>query len=120
MEGWAAQQQSSPEDYLILFDIDQGLNKRRKDPGLASNSLKMFVILDKRLDYRISSQPMGGRMEIRIMAAGGTIMNNTLWREFMSGRLGKLDPIVPFMVEGDQLTERYEAFKEALLRYLEG
>lgn len=116
---WAIRNKSEPEDYLMIYDIDQGY-KRRIDERAASTHFSMFAILDKRLDYElVHIQAERGSM-IKINAnKENSIMNNTLWREFMSGRLGKLDTSLDIRFSGQVSQKVFEKFENYLMRALE-
>ncbi|MEM9339179.1 MAG: hypothetical protein AAGA66_10655 [Bacteroidota bacterium] len=116
---WAIRNKSETEDYVMIYDIDQGY-KRSIDERAASTHFSMFAILDKRLDYElVHIQAERGSM-IKINAnKENSIMNNTLWREFMSGRLGKLDTSLDIRFSGQVSQKVFEKFENYLMRALE-
>ena len=45
------------------------------------------------------------------------LMENILWREFMTGRLGRFSPIINFKLIGKNVESDFEKFKEAFFKF---
>ena len=48
-----------------------------------------------------------------------SILSNTLWREFLSNRLGRLDTEIKISLNGSHALNDYQNFKEAFLKLSE-
>lgn len=112
----AESKSSKSEDYLILFDIDQGSIKQLYDAPKTSNSYKMFSIFDLKdtLEFKI----IRGTFYISSNKTN-SILSNTLWREFMSNRLGRLDSKIEISLSGTNILNDYNKFKHAFIRFKE-
>jgi hypothetical protein len=112
---WAESKASKSEDYFILFDIDQNSFKQLLDSTKTSNSYKMFSIFD--LKDKFEFKMRWGTFYISSNRAN-SILTNTLWREFMSNRLGRLDSEIKISLSGTNTLNDYHNFKDAFIKFL--
>lgn len=118
---WAESKDSSPENYFILFDIDQGSARQLHDSVKTSNSYMMFSMFDMRDEFMFqnSSRSNNGlNFKIRSKRAQ-SIVSNTMWREFMSNRSGRLENEIRISLKGPHAAEHLEVFKEAFQKTVE-
>ncbi|WP_130287504.1 hypothetical protein [Aquimarina brevivitae] len=117
---WADTNTTSAEQYLMLFDTDQKNTKTAPNTTTTSNSYGMFSILDCTLtyDYKTRVTASIGINATVIARKKNSILSNTLWREFMSGREGRLETTISIPLYGNNAAQDFEAFKEAFINYL--
>lgn len=90
---WAEQQQGNPKTHILLFDINQGFMHRNKSNSPKANS--RFYILDLKNELILKTGYKGYDLTISHNNKPN-ILENSLWREFMSGRLGLLKKKIEF------------------------
>lgn len=109
---WAKKQNQPRESFLMIFDIRQGYTKSRsvedKKPYRSflvfnlSDSIKFqnFRVVDDHVAFCSIASNEESRM-----------LENTQWREFMTGRLGRLTNMVTFsIVSESDVAKRYQTF----------
>lgn len=112
---------SKPEDFLILFDIDQNSFKKLYDSTKTSNSYKMFSILNLNDKFEFKTHRETNSNIIFYISSSRTnsILSNTMWREFMSNRLGRLDSKIEISITGVNALNDYRYFKNSFLTFIE-
>lgn len=120
LSGWAETNESSPDNYFILFDIDQRSIRQLYDSTKTSNSYMMFSIIDLRDQFRIENYSRSGSGTTFKISANRpeAFMSNAMWREFMSNRLGRLENTISISLTGPNALEDYSEFKEAFLKFV--
>ncbi|WP_340077527.1 hypothetical protein [Leptobacterium sp. I13] len=114
---WATKQQNDPENYLIMFDILQGESiNGQKTIQKPYNSFFILNLTDP-IVIGLSSNMDGSiaRVSIKVRNNNGLILENTLWREFISNRTGLIQKNISFTIHSEnQAKESLHAFMNAL------
>ncbi len=118
IQDWATERSSDPMHYLMLLDADQGFERGPPKSRSTSSLPGMFALLDKRLSYQITSNGAGSDLSILLRTQQKTILSNTLWREFMSGRLGLMNERLEIPMRG-ATSEDGQRFMAVLKQMLE-
>jgi hypothetical protein len=93
---WGEVNHVDAENYLLMFDIRQGYNPTKNEKF--KQSLDGFMIINLLDSINFSGRPIDNyveRCEINSVTGKG-ILECTMWREFMSGRGGRIAKIVRF------------------------
>jgi len=120
LSNWAKSQSSKSEDYFILFDIDQNSYEKLYGSTKTSNSHKMFSIFDlknkfefkklRETDFSLSFYISSNREN--------SVLSNTMWREYISSRFGRLDSEIKISLNGTNALNDYHNFKEAFMKFM--
>ncbi len=104
----------SAKDFLMLFDVQQGPLPDSPD----SYSYHGFIIIDLKNEINfIQIREDAKTAKCFIQSPNEyTMMENTLWREFMSGRLGIFSKKIHFFTNNTD-TKYYGRFKTAFKKY---
>ncbi len=113
LDKWAELQEQPVEDYMILFDVGQksALEKQEEE---TINSYRGFVIINltDTIDFSFRKKNIG-ELSMTIKSKNEfALMENFLWREFMSGRLGRFNPNIEFELIGKNAKSGFQNFKE--------
>lgn len=121
LNAWAETNTSHPSNYLILFDIDQHSSKKLSDSTQTSNSYGMFSILDLKQVYQFKERQQSETQLTFYISTirENSILTNTMWREFMTHRLGRLDDKINISLSGINALYDYQHFKAAFIRFIE-
>lgn len=121
LNDWAKTKKSNSGNYFILFDIDQKSFKKLYDSTKTSNSYMKFSVFDlshkylfklrQKSDYGVTFYISSNTKE--------SILTNTMWREFFSNRLGRLDTKIKISLNGSNALGDYHKFKEAFMSFTE-
>ncbi|MFK8006540.1 MAG: hypothetical protein AB8H03_09220 [Saprospiraceae bacterium] len=111
---WSEQQAQPTENFLILFDIAQ--NKPSEKLATETfNLFRGFVLIDLTDSIQfIFSKKEKNKMTIK-SDGKNALMENTLWREFMTGRLGRFSNNIEFDLIGKNAESDFEDFRKAFL-----
>lgn len=116
----ASRNNTNSEDYLILFDIDQGAFRELYDSTTMSNTYRMFSILDINNNYTFTVRNRISKVLLIIQSdKENSIVSNGMWREFMSNRPGRLDKDISITINGKDAINSGNDFKTAFLSFLE-
>ncbi len=117
LDEWGKQQEQSVEDFLILFDVAQRHSLDTLEAGQTTNSYRGFVLIDltDTIDFTFNKKNKGESIMTIKSDGKNALMENFLWREFMSGRLGRFNPKIELMLIGENAKTNFEKFKEAFL-----
>ena len=118
---WAESKAPIPEDYFMLFDIDQNSFKQLYDSTKTSNSYKMFSVFDLRDKFKFkTSRETDSSLTFYLTSNSvNSVLINTLWREYMSNRTGRLDYKIKISLSGINALNDYNNFKEAFIKFIE-
>lgn len=118
---WAKTKESNADNYFILFDIDQKSHKQLYDSTKTSNSYTMFSVFNLKHKYQFKVRKKTDSDVIFYISSNSknAILSNTMWREFMSNRLGRLDTEIEISLHGTNAVTDYHNFKEAFLKFIE-
>ena len=121
LSDWAKTKKSNSDNYFILFDIDQKSIKKLYDSTKTSNSYMMFSVFDLTYKYQFKvRQKTDSDVTFYISSnAEKSILTNTMWREFISNRLGRLDTEIKISLNGINALGDYHNFKEAFIKFIE-
>lgn len=111
---------SKSEYYLILFDIDQGSFKKLYDSTKTSNSHRKFSVfnLKDKFEFKMRRET-SSRVDFYILSnRASSILSNTMWREFFSNRLGRLDSKIEISVSGSNALKDYYNFKDSFMNFV--
>ena len=114
LEEWGKRQEQPAEDFLILFDVSQkSLSEKLEKETI--NSYRGFVLIDltDTIDFTFHKKNKGESMMMIKSDGENALMENFLWREFMTGRLGRFNPKIDFKLLGKNRKTGFEKFKEA-------
>ncbi|MFD1294977.1 hypothetical protein ACFQ5N_14125 [Lutibacter holmesii] len=112
---------SKLENYIILFDIDQNSFKKLNDSTKTSNSYKMFSIfnLNNEFEFKTHRETVTHVTFFILSNTTSSILSNTMWREFMSNRLGRLDSKIEISLNGANAMSDYHKFKNSFINFVE-
>jgi hypothetical protein len=112
---WAEQQQGNLKTHILLFDINQGFKYRNELNSPKANSRFYILDLKDELTLKIGYK----RYSLTISHNNEpNILENSLWREFMSGRLGLLKKKIEFNAfSKSKPKKRLKVFKKRFLSY---
>ena len=112
---WAKQQQGDAKTQILLFDINQGFEYQSKSNNPKANN--RFYILDLKDELTLKIGHKGYHLIISHNNAPN-MLENSLWREFMSGRLGLLKKEIEFSAfSKSNPKKRLKTFKKHFIRY---
>jgi len=126
-EDWAkqrvidwAKQESLKNKYLVLFfDINQIYYLKEKDSNIRPNNSFFILDLEQEFEFKVF-----GKFKNKIIKCflyqktDDKILQNTFWREFMTGRLGLINNSVKFnMFSKSGIQKKYKRFKRNLHKY---
>jgi len=80
---WAKQQQNNSNTQILIFDINQGFKHRNKNNSKKINNRFYIVDIEDELTLKIGHKGNS----ISISHNKPNMLENSLWREFISGRL---------------------------------
>ncbi len=111
---------SKPENYFILFDVDQGSFAKLYDSTKTSNSYKMFSVFDLRDNFEIKTHRKSNSSIIFKIVSdrASSILTNTMWREFFSHRLGRLSSEIEISLIGSTSLKDYHSFKDKFMNFV--
>lgn len=112
LDEWSKRQEQPVENFLILFDVAQDFSLEKTKPE-TYNSFKGFILID--LTDSIEFVFFNKNKIIIKSDEKNALMENTLWREFMTGRLGRFSPSIDFDLIGKNAEADFENFKKAFL-----
>ena len=116
----AKRNKSNSNNYFILFDIDQKSFKKLYNSKKTSNSYLKFSIFDLKNKYQFTDR-QESKAAIRFYITSnskGSIVTNTMWREFFSNRLGRLDTEINISLSGKHGMRDYLNFKEGFVKLI--
>lgn len=119
LDEWAKRQEQPVEDFLILFDVSQKHSLDKSEPEKTINSYRGFVLIDltDTIDYSFHKKNKGESMMMIKSDGKNALMENFLWREFMTGRLGRYTQKIDFKLIGKNAKSDFERFKETFLNF---
>lgn len=111
---------NNQSNYLILFDIDQKSFKKLYDSTKTSNSYNMLSIIDLKQEYQFKTYRETDSLITFYISSNkkNSILTNTMWREFMSNRLGRLETEIEITLNGINARKDYYNFKKYFLKYI--
>ncbi|WP_156112492.1 hypothetical protein [Lacinutrix jangbogonensis] len=113
---WAKNQSIAKEYLILLFDINQGFENDYDDYRRARFG---FFVINLKDDLQFEVLRIYDKQPIRCIVYHENepnILCNSLWREFMSGRLGALEKKVEFLVYNKN-KRKFNIFKKRFLKY---
>ncbi|WP_452596658.1 hypothetical protein [Pontimicrobium sp. MEBiC01747] len=111
---WAQQQKSHAKTHILLFDINQGFKYKNKLNNKKTNNRFYIIDLKDQLILKIGYK----KYNITISNNKPNILENSLWREFMSGRLGLLKKRIEFNAFSKSKPNRHlKKFKKHFISY---
>ncbi|MFD0864075.1 hypothetical protein ACFQ1M_17810 [Sungkyunkwania multivorans] len=113
---WAQRFEHDGKDGLLLFDIRQNRSpKNSKHYEKSSNNFMLFSLKDS-IQFAPARRLSEDKVIVTVLAEkDATILENVLWREFMSGRLGLLSKKILLPIATDEEAHvKYAAFVDAL------
>ncbi len=116
LDEWEKRQIQPAEDFLILYDVAQNFSLE-KTKTETYNLFQGFILIDltDSIEFVFSNN---NNPEMIIKSKGkNALMENTLWREYMSGRLGRFSKKIDFKLIGKNAEADFEKFKEAFLLF---
>jgi hypothetical protein len=115
LDKWAERHEQPVENLLILFDVSQKHSLNKSEPEKTINSDRGFVWIDltDTIDFTFHKKNKGESMMMIKSDGKNALMENFLWREFMTGRLGRFNPKIDFKLIGENRKTGFEKFKEA-------
>lgn len=115
LDKWAERQNQPVEDFLILFDISQKHSLDRSEPEKITNSYRGFVLMDltNTIDFTFHKKNKSESIMMIKSDEKNALMENFLWREFMTGRLGRFNSEINFKLFGGNRKTGFENFKDA-------
>lgn len=111
---------SKPERYFILFDIDQSSFNKLYDSTKTSNSYKMFSVFDIKNKFQIKThRKTNASVIFKIVSSrANSILTNTMWREFFSHRIGRLNSQIEVTLIGPTSINDFNSFKDKFYEFL--
>lgn len=121
VKGWAKKQMLDENALLLLFDIDQGYKYKFKKNRVKPNNKYFILNLKDDLSFKIKRLSKKQALKCAIShRSKPNMLENTLWREFMTGRLGLIKNNVEFNVLArSKMRKKIKAFKECFYAYRE-
>ncbi len=115
LDKWAERHEQPVENFLILFDVSQKHSLNKSEPEKTINSYRGFVLIDltDTIDFTFHQKNKGESMMMIKSDGKNALMENFLWREFMTRRLGRFNPKIDFKLIGENRKTDFEKFKEA-------
>lgn len=113
---WSKRQEQPVENFLILFDVAQSKPSEETETE-TFNLFRGFVLIDltDTIDF-VFLEKKQARNKMAIKSDGqNALMENVLWREFMTGRLGRFSNHIEFGLIGKNAETDFEKFKKAFL-----
>lgn len=118
VEKWSERNNSNSSNYLLLFDINQNSFRKLYHSTAISNSLKGFAILDLRNNHKLEQVYKPNSLIFKIKSGKkNAIITNSMWREFMTNRLGKLDSSLKIELNGLNAKRNFKKFKKAFTKF---
>ncbi|MFK7773472.1 MAG: hypothetical protein AB8F94_15085 [Saprospiraceae bacterium] len=113
---WSERQAQPAEDFIILFDVAQ-YKPSEKSETETFNLFRGFVLIDltDTIDFAFHKKDLNQSMMSIESEGKNALMENVLWREFMTGRLGRFSQKIDFKLLGKNAEADFEKFKEAFL-----
>lgn len=115
---WAERQGQPVDNFMIFFDVAQKSSLERTDHETVSSYFG-FVIIDLTDSIYFNLQKIeNNKSKITIASDDeNAMMENFLWREFMTRRLGRYSGQIDFKLIGKNTESDFENFKKAFLKY---
>lgn len=116
LNDWSERQAQPAENFLILFDIAQNKPSEKSETE-TFNLFRGFVLIDltDTIDFTFQKKDLNQSMMSIESDEKNALMENTLWREFMTGRLGRFSPKIEFELMGKNVETDFEKFKDTFL-----
>jgi hypothetical protein len=117
----AKRNKSNSNNCFILFDIDQKSFKKLHGSKKTSNSYLKFSIFDLKNKYKFKfRQETATNITFYISSnVEKSILTNTMWREFFSNRLGRIDSEIKISIKGKNALDDYQNFKKDFVKFIE-
>jgi|GEM_PF-1164316 hypothetical protein len=118
LQEWEKRQEQPAENFLILFDVAQK-KSFEKSATETFNLFRGFILIDltDTIDFTFQKKDLNLSMMTIESDGKNALMENILWREFMTGRLGRFSPIINFKLIGKNVESDFEKFKEAFFKF---
>lgn len=115
---WATQHDQPINNFLILFDVAQKSSLEKEKDEMVSN-YQGFILIDLTDTINLSLQEKEKNTSTITIQSDGenALMENFLWREFMTHRLGRYNPMIQFDLIGKEHQMAFEQFKSAFLAF---
>ncbi len=119
MKDWAVKQALDENALLLVFDIDQGYENRERKSYLKPNYKYFILNLKDNLEFKIEKRSKKKVFRCTIShKQKPNMLENSLWREFMTGRFGLLKKSVEFNVfSKSKVKRRLKSFKRHFQTY---
>ncbi|MEM6964667.1 MAG: hypothetical protein AAF573_07880 [Bacteroidota bacterium] len=116
---WAERQKMPSDQYLILFDINQGNRWEEKKSNGIINRYGGFSIFNLKNEISFQSKQKSEKeLTCSIHSdVKDSILENFHWREFMTHRLGRLGNKIEFELEGENVKILFEIFEKEFLAF---
>lgn len=111
---WSERQSQPTEDFLIFFDVAQ-YKPSEESETKTFNLYRGFILMDltDTIDFTFHKKDLNQSMMTIESDGKNALMENVLWREFMTGRLGRFSQRIDFKLIGKNAESDFEKFKEA-------
>ena len=118
---WSERQEQPIEDFIILFDVAQK-SSLEKSTTETFNLFRGFILMDltDTIDFTFHKKDLNQSMMNIESDEKNALMENALWREFMTGRLGRFSQRIDFKLFGKNAAIDFENFKEAFFVFQKG
>lgn len=119
LRDWAETNNKNPEQYFMIFGIDQRYLSQLFDSTGSSNNYSKFSILDVEGTYSINTRLKPDSSCVFYLKSDkeNSILSNRLWREFMSGRPGRLQTEITIEFNGKDVIKDLSVFINSFEMY---
>ena len=117
---WAKKQQDSVANFVMLYDIHQTSSGATPKEKATVSSLNSFMILNANASLAFTKEKsVASNFQFQFQhRTPHPILVNTLWREFMTGRSGKLVQEQTITLKGATCFSDFKTFKASFSSWL--